>query len=232
MYGWIFRNLLARLDAESMHKLGFFLLRFVMAIPGVRALTRSLRAPSEPELRVEALGTIFPGPLGLAAGFDKEAVGYEALGALGFGFVEVGTLTGEAQPGNPRPRMFRLPEDRALINRLGFNNGGSEEAVARLQGPRSLPLERKEIEFLQRRSPLRSAEIQIRWSDERVRILSPLPQKQRIESSGSKRTALKEEDCEPEARQAVAEEEHAEHGKSHLPRNSGAREPAPIVHWL
>jgi dihydroorotate dehydrogenase len=76
----------------------------------------------------------------LAAGFDKDAVGYEALYALGFGFVEIGTLTGHAQSGNPRPRMFRLVDDAALINRLGFNNRGSEAAIARLSRPRSLPL--------------------------------------------------------------------------------------------
>ncbi len=86
-------------------------------------------------MRVRALGLDFPNSIGLAAGFDKDAVGYEALGALGFGFIEVGTLTGEPQPGNPAPRLFRLPRDRALINRMGFNNHGSADAVARLQRP-------------------------------------------------------------------------------------------------
>jgi len=86
--------------------------------------------------RVRALGLVFPNPIGLAAGFDKDAIGYEALGALGFGFVEVGTLTGRPQPGNPRPRLFRLPEDRALVNRMGFNNRGSADAVERLRRPR------------------------------------------------------------------------------------------------
>jgi dihydroorotate dehydrogenase len=86
--------------------------------------------------RVQALGLDFPNPIGLAAGFDKDAIAHEALGALGFGFVEVGTLTGKAQPGNPTPRLFRLPKDRALVNRMGFNNRGSEDAVARLQRPR------------------------------------------------------------------------------------------------
>ena len=81
------------------------------------------------------MGLDFPNPIGLAAGFDKDAVGYEALGALGFGFIEVGTLTGEPQPGNPAPRLFRLPRDRALINRMGFNNHGSADAVARLRRP-------------------------------------------------------------------------------------------------
>jgi dihydroorotate dehydrogenase len=84
-------------------------------------------------LRVHALGLDLPGPLGLAAGFDKDARGADALGALGFAFVEVGTVTARAQPGNPRPRMFRLPDDRALINRMGFNNAGAAVAAQRLR---------------------------------------------------------------------------------------------------
>jgi dihydroorotate dehydrogenase len=88
-------------------------------------------------LRVRALGLEFPGPLGLAAGFDKDARATAGLGALGFGFVEVGTVTARAQPGNPRPRMFRLPADRALVNRMGFNNDGSAAAAARLRRRRA-----------------------------------------------------------------------------------------------
>jgi dihydroorotate dehydrogenase len=83
-------------------------------------------------LRVRALGLDLPSPLGLAAGFDKEAAHVDALAALGFGFVEVGTVTARPQPGNPRPRMFRLPADRALVNRMGFNNAGAEAVAARL----------------------------------------------------------------------------------------------------
>ena len=79
---------------------------------------------------VSAMGLTFPSALGLAAGFDKNAVGIDALAALGFGHVEVGTVTGEPQPGNPRPRLFRLPADRAIVNRMGFNNDGAE-AVGR-----------------------------------------------------------------------------------------------------
>jgi dihydroorotate dehydrogenase len=140
MYRLLFELVLARLDAESMHKLGFFLLRLWMAMPFAKALSRRLLAAPDPVLAVSALGQTLESPLGLAAGFDKDAVGYEALYALGFGFVEIGTLTGHAQSGNPRPRMFRLVDDRALINRLGFNNRGSEAAVARLARARSLPL--------------------------------------------------------------------------------------------
>lgn len=90
-------------------------------------------------MRVSALGLDFPGPLGLAAGFDKDGHGAVALAALGFGFVEVGTVTAQPQPGNPKPRMFRFPAERALVNRMGFNNGGAAALAARLRalsGPR------------------------------------------------------------------------------------------------
>jgi dihydroorotate dehydrogenase len=85
---------------------------------------------------VRALGLSFPGPVGLAAGFDKDARGTRGLAALGFGFVEVGTVTARAQPGNPKPRMFRLPADRALVNRMGFNNAGAAAAAAALDRSR------------------------------------------------------------------------------------------------
>jgi dihydroorotate dehydrogenase len=136
LYRHLLRPLLWRLDAETAHHLAFGALRTGATLPGVDALLRATHAPTDPTLVVETLGLRFPGPLGLAAGFDKDAVGFEALGALGFGFVEIGTLTGQPQPGNPRPRLFRLPDDRALLNRMGFNNGGSEAAVARLAAPR------------------------------------------------------------------------------------------------
>jgi dihydroorotate dehydrogenase len=89
-------------------------------------------APRDPALRVRALGLELPSPVGLAAGFDKDAAYVDALGALGFGFVEIGTVTAQPQPGNPRPRMFRLPADRALINRMGFNNAGADAAAGQL----------------------------------------------------------------------------------------------------
>jgi dihydroorotate dehydrogenase len=140
VYRLLFRLLLVRLPAEWVHRVAFVLLRLFAALPGVRWLLRRWLAPSDPELRVTALGREFPGPVGLAAGFDKDARGYEALAALGFGFIEVGTVTPEPQPGNPRPRMWRLPADRALLNRLGFNNRGSAEAALRLGRPRSVLL--------------------------------------------------------------------------------------------
>ncbi|MDI1444127.1 quinone-dependent dihydroorotate dehydrogenase [Polyangium sp. 6x1] len=132
MYRLLFSLLLRRLSAETAHHLGFGLLRFLMALPGARALSKRLFGPRDPRLAVRAFGLDFPGPLGLAAGFDKDARGFEALGALGFAFVEIGTVTGEPQGGNPKPRLFRLPADRALVNRMGFNNEGSRAAAERL----------------------------------------------------------------------------------------------------
>jgi dihydroorotate dehydrogenase len=132
MYRLLYWLVLRRLPAEATHRVSFALLRAAVALPGVARLMRRLLGPRAPELRVHALGRELPGPLGLAAGFDKDAAGIRALLALGFGFVEVGTVTAEPQPGNPRPRMFRLPRDRALINRMGFNNAGAAAAARRL----------------------------------------------------------------------------------------------------
>ncbi len=135
MYRALIRPLLYLLPAETAHHFAFGLLRLVAAIPGVTSLLRTIFHESDSATRVRALGLEFPNPIGLAAGFDKDAIGYEALGALGFGFVEVGTVTAQPQPGNRRPRLFRLPKDRALVNRMGFNNHGSAAAVARLRKP-------------------------------------------------------------------------------------------------
>jgi len=132
MYRLLFWLVLRRLPAEATHRVSFALLRAATALPGVAPMMRWLLAPRAAELRVRALGCELPGPLGLAAGFDKDAEGVRALLALGFGFVEVGTVTAEPQPGNPRPRLFRLPRDRALINRMGFNNHGAAAAARRL----------------------------------------------------------------------------------------------------
>jgi dihydroorotate dehydrogenase len=135
VYRALIRPLLYLLPAEAAHHLAFGGLRLMAAIPGVLSLLRRVFHNGDEGSRVRALGLDFPSPIGLAAGFDKDAIGYEALGALGFGFVEVGTLTGQPQPGNPKPRLFRLPKDRALVNRMGFNNRGSADAVARLRRP-------------------------------------------------------------------------------------------------
>src|SRR6201986_4651845 len=104
--------------------------------PGRGGGVRRWLGPRDPVLRVRALGLSFPGPVGLAAGFDKDARGTRGLAALGFGFVEGGTVTARAQPGNPKPRMFRLAADRALVNRMGFNNAGAAAAAAVLDRSR------------------------------------------------------------------------------------------------
>jgi dihydroorotate dehydrogenase len=132
MYRLLYRIVLRRVPAEAAHLAAFGLIRGVARVPGAAWLLRRWLGPRDPVLRVRALGLEFPGPLGLAAGFDKDARGTRGLAALGFGFVEVGTVTARAQPGNPRPRMFRLTADRALVNRMGFNNAGAAAAAARL----------------------------------------------------------------------------------------------------
>jgi dihydroorotate dehydrogenase len=133
VYEVVYRALLRHLPAEAAHRAGFWLIRTAGALPAVNWLLRRWLAPRDPVLRVQALGLDLPGPLGLAAGFDKDARGVAALAALGFAFIEVGTVTAQAQPGNPRPRMFRLPADRAVVNRMGFNNAGAAAAAERLR---------------------------------------------------------------------------------------------------
>ncbi|MET8795458.1 quinone-dependent dihydroorotate dehydrogenase [Nocardia sp. NPDC004568] len=119
---------------ERIHHLVFGVIRAATAFAPTRALLHRLFGVNDPILRTTAFGVEFAAPLGLAAGFDKDATGVDAWGALGFGFAEIGTVTAAAQPGNPQPRLFRLPEDRALINRMGFNNHGAAAAAARLHG--------------------------------------------------------------------------------------------------
>jgi dihydroorotate dehydrogenase len=136
MYRLLYRVVLRRVPAETAHLLAFGLIRGVARVPGAAWLLGRWLGPRDPVLRVRALGLEFPGPLGLAAGFDKDARGTRGLAALGFGFVEVGTVTARAQPGNPRPRMFRLTADRALVNRMGFNNLGAAAAADRLRRSR------------------------------------------------------------------------------------------------
>ncbi|HEX6247208.1 MAG TPA: quinone-dependent dihydroorotate dehydrogenase [Nocardioidaceae bacterium] len=133
LYRRLFDHALVHVDPENAHRAGFATLRAVA--PAVRL--RRLGPPGEGGPgEVEAMGLTFPGPLGLAAGFDKNAEGIDALAALGFSFVEVGTVTGEPQPGNPRPRLSRLPADRAVVNRMGFNNDGAEAVARRLEARR------------------------------------------------------------------------------------------------
>lgn len=133
MYKSIFKPILFLLPAERAHKFVTRTLKVSFAIPGVRGLFRSIYRVSHPSLERELWGIKFPNPVGLAAGFDKDAAHINDLSALGFGFIEIGTLTPVGQPGNPKPRLFRLPADEALINRMGFNNGGAIDAVDRLK---------------------------------------------------------------------------------------------------
>jgi len=142
MYRLLYRMVLRRVPAEAAHLAAFGLIRVfgrVARVPGAARLLGRWLGPRDPALRVRALGLSFPGPVGLAAGFDKDARGTRGLAALGFGFIEVGTVTARAQPGNPRPRMFRLTADRALVNRMGFNNAGAAAAAAALARSRGRP---------------------------------------------------------------------------------------------
>jgi len=132
MYKSIVKPLLFKLDAERAHHFTFDNLRRMAGVPGAGALLRSLYDYRHPSLTREVFGLKFPNPVGLAAGLDKNAVLTDELASLGFGFVEIGTVTPRPQPGNPQPRLFRLPQDGALLNRMGFNNDGAAVVAARL----------------------------------------------------------------------------------------------------
>ncbi|MGN9843877.1 quinone-dependent dihydroorotate dehydrogenase [Nonomuraea sp. H19] len=140
MYRLVFTQVLRRFDAEAVHHLTVSALALLARLPLIKRLLHRALAPNDPALRVTAFGVHFPGPLGLAAGFDKDAACAEAVAALGFGHVEVGTITAHAQPGNPRPRLFRLVRQHAVINRMGFNNAGAVAAARRLRRPRGVPV--------------------------------------------------------------------------------------------
>jgi dihydroorotate dehydrogenase len=128
------RPLLFLLPAELAHHLGLIAMRWLGALGFVRRRLRRRLTPDLPELACERFGLQFATPLGVGAGLDKAGDAASGLFALGFGFVEVGTVTPRAQPGNPRPRLFRVAADGALVNRMGFNNPGAEAVVARLRG--------------------------------------------------------------------------------------------------
>jgi len=128
------RSILFRLDPELAHALTLNLLRLAGALPPMRAILRAwFSAPARP---VHAFGLEFSNPLGLAAGYDKDGLAWRGLACLGFGHIEIGTVTPRPQAGNPPPRLYRLPEDRALINRLGFPGRGAAYVARRLHGPR------------------------------------------------------------------------------------------------
>ncbi|MFF3514063.1 quinone-dependent dihydroorotate dehydrogenase [Streptomyces sp. NPDC002573] len=132
MYKLFFRLVFSRMDPEQAHHLAFRWIRRAVRIPVLRTFAAAVLAPRYKELRTEAFGLRMHGPMGLAAGFDKNALAVDGMAMLGFDHVEIGTVTGEPQPGNPKKRLFRLVADRALINRMGFNNEGSLAVAARL----------------------------------------------------------------------------------------------------
>jgi dihydroorotate dehydrogenase len=132
-YTAIIRPILFRTDPEKVHYRVFGWLKVLFQIPGVGVIMRSIYAMDHPKLKRVVCGIEFPNPVGLAAGLDKDGKMFKELSALGFGFIEIGTVTPLAQPGNEKPRLFRLPEDSALINRMGFNNEGVDAMAARLK---------------------------------------------------------------------------------------------------
>lgn len=137
MYRVFVRPLLFLVSPEKIHHLVFRILKILHRLPGGAWLLRCLFGYTHPKLERTVLGLRFPNPVGLAAGLDKDARMIDELASLGFGFIEIGTVTPKPQPGNDKPRLFRLPQDQALINRMGFNNEGVLAATARLRNRES-----------------------------------------------------------------------------------------------
>ncbi|MCF7567027.1 quinone-dependent dihydroorotate dehydrogenase [Sabulilitoribacter arenilitoris] len=133
MYKLLLRPLFFLFDPEKIHHFTFSLIRFTSKIPGFSSLFRSLYVINDKRLERKLFGLTFKNPVGLAAGFDKNAVLYNELANFGFGFIEIGTVTPKAQAGNPKKRLFRLKEDKGIINRMGFNNEGLEAAITQLK---------------------------------------------------------------------------------------------------
>ncbi len=133
MYKTLIRPLLFRLQPETVHHLVVILIKSAFVIPGIKPLFRSLYRVRDEKLEREVFGLKFENPVGLAAGFDKNAAFFNQFSAFGFSFIEIGTVTPLGQPGNPKPRSFRLPLDKALINRMGFNNHGARAAADKLR---------------------------------------------------------------------------------------------------
>jgi dihydroorotate dehydrogenase len=135
----LLRSLMFRLEPERVHELVMRALALSNRHPGALRIIGSVLMPRDPRVRVRCFGLDFPNPIGLGAGFDKNAEAAAAWPALGFGTADLGTVTARAQPGNPRPRVFRLPSERALINRMGFNNLGASAVAERLRAARARP---------------------------------------------------------------------------------------------
>jgi len=133
VYKALLKPIFFRLDPEQAHHLTLRLFKFVLAIPMVKLFFQRALQYQHPKLKRQCFGLTFPNPVGLAAGFDKDGQHYQAMSHLGFGFLELGTVTPKPQGGNPKPRLFRLPKDEALINRMGFNNEGVDALVERLK---------------------------------------------------------------------------------------------------
>ncbi len=133
MYKLLIRPILFQFDPENVHHFTFKMIRLISKIPFVPSIIRGIYHKNNSKLEREVFGLTFKNPVGLAAGFDKDARLYNELSDFGFGFVEIGTLTPKPQAGNPKKRLFRLKKDSAIINRMGFNNGGVEDAVKRLK---------------------------------------------------------------------------------------------------
>ena len=129
MYKSIIRKILFKFDPEAVHYFTFDLIKIVSKIPFISVLIRSIFQVNHPCLERELFGLRFRNPVGLAAGFDKNAVLYNELANFGFGFIEIGTVTPKAQAGNPKKRLFRLQDDKGIINRMGFNNAGLEGVI-------------------------------------------------------------------------------------------------------
>lgn len=138
MYKLIIRPILFLSDPEKVHHFTFSMIRFLCKVPLMSSIFRGIYQVNDKRLERELFGLKFKNPVGLAAGFDKDAKLYNELSNFGFGFVEIGTITPKPQAGNPKKRLFRLREDSAIINRMGFNNGGVKEAVERLKKNRGV----------------------------------------------------------------------------------------------
>ena len=133
MYKSIIRPILFKFDPEAIHYFSFDAIKLLSKIPGIPFLIRRLFQVNHPALERELFGLRFKNPVGLAAGFDKNAVLYNELANFGFGFIEIGTVTPKPQEGNPKKRLFRLQDDKGIINRMGFNNAGLEAAIVQLK---------------------------------------------------------------------------------------------------
>lgn len=137
LYYLIVRPILIKFDPESIHKFTFRCFKLLQNSRLIRAIVAAQFRVKHVSLEREFFGLKFPNPVGLAAGLDKNAEAFDFLASMGFGFIEIGTLTPKGQPGNPKPRLFRFVNDRALINRMGFNNEGVEKAIERLRKKRT-----------------------------------------------------------------------------------------------